>query len=577
MAVNLYNSTVQDGLFNILGGVFIAQNDINTARGNTLPNDLVRLLTWFNTIAPNPGLESTISNVGDSLSSFQSGSVSSQSTLQAFAKNFVVETVSLDRTQPDRTLKTALQYIITQMRATSQSINRSTLSLSVTAGSSNSGNGVILTSTKRGDGLVQENSLSETLTVAPTSASLTAGLQFTGPARASSALGQDWPLGSGTTATITAIDANSSSLLLNGGMETQATLPNVPDSWILSVGTPGTHCLMTVQSQQTVTISGTPTGGGYLLTYQDRDGKNQTTSLIAYNATAATVQTALRLLNGLSQVTVTSSGSTPNYTHTVVFTGAGGAVPLLVKTNLLSGGSSPNVAIAITVVGTPQVFAGGAAVKLASDGSTLTTLNQRLTNLSTSTAYAISLWACADFVPAAGVVTIDLVDGIGGTVLTDAQGTSNSITFNASALLSSYKHLKDLQSSECYFRTPATLPTNVYLRVRVSTAVTSGSSIFIDQVGLTAATALYTGGPMVAIFSGNTSFSTADTWTMIVTNNRAGTLREMLERNFSLSSLDLLFPTSASPTVPDSVLTAYTGQLNFVIATNSQYLPLLYG
>lgn len=573
MSVNLYNATINNGLFNILGGAFMVQGDVNFSRATTVPQDIVRLLTFFNTITPNTTLEPTLQNLTSSLPSYQSGGTSIQSTLQQFARSFAIAMVAQDKDQPDSTLSTALKYIIAQMKAQAQTLNKSTINCAVTPAVANSGNGVILTSTKRGDGLVQENCLSESLAVTSFNTSLTASLQFRGQAAASSPLGQDWPQGSGIAASISAVDANSSSLLTNGGMETQATLPNVPDSWTLSVGTPGTTCLMTVNAVQNVVVSGTPTSGGMVPNFTDQFGKKQSTALIAKGASGTTLQAALTALTGLSKVTVgTVTGTTPNFTYPITFTGVGGNLQLLTVTNLFNTGS---VAVNSVTAGTPQVFAGGSAVQFKSDGSTLTTLNQKLTTLSPATAYAVSLWACCDLVPSAGVITVDLVDGIGGTVLLDSQGVSNSITFNASALLTNFQHLSQLQTAECFFRTPAILPTSIYLRVRISTAVTNGSSVFIDNVGLTTPQTLYAGSPLIAVFAGNVAFSSADTWTLQITNDRKGLLRENLERNFSTSTLGLLFPTSSSPTVPDSVTVAYAGSLNFTLAANSQYIPLV--
>ena len=59
---------------------------------------------------------------------------------------------------------------------------------------------------------------------------------------------------------------------------------------------------------QSVTILGSPTGGTFTLTWN-----GQTTAAIAYNADAATVQAALRLLAGLELVTVSSTGTIPNF------------------------------------------------------------------------------------------------------------------------------------------------------------------------------------------------------------------------------------------------------------------------
>lgn len=80
-----------------------------------------------------------------------------------------------------------------------------------------------------------------------------------------------------------------------------------------------------VIAQQLISFSSVPTVGNYKLSY----GVN-TTGNIAYNATAADVQTALRLLAGLSTVTV--SGNTTSG-FTVVFTGVSGPATLLVVTN----------------------------------------------------------------------------------------------------------------------------------------------------------------------------------------------------------------------------------------------------
>lgn len=87
--------------------------------------------------------------------------------------------------------------------------------------------------------------------------------------------------------------------------------------------------------EQTFAISGTPTGGTYTLTYN-----GNTTAALAYNADAATVQAALRLLTGLSAVTVSSTGVSPDYTHTIVFVGVTGNPPQLTSDiTSLTGGS----------------------------------------------------------------------------------------------------------------------------------------------------------------------------------------------------------------------------------------------
>jgi hypothetical protein len=101
---------------------------------------------------------------------------------------------------------------------------------------------------------------------------------------------------------------------------------------------------------QTVTISGGPTGGSFTLTF---DGA--TTGAIAYNATAATVQTALEGLAtvGAGNVAVTG-GPGPGTPWTVTFTGALSVtdVPQMTADGTgLTGGTSPSVTVSTTTPG----------------------------------------------------------------------------------------------------------------------------------------------------------------------------------------------------------------------------------
>lgn len=91
---------------------------------------------------------------------------------------------------------------------------------------------------------------------------------------------------------------------------------------------------------QVVTITGTPTGGSFTLSYG-----GQTTGTIAYNAASSTVQTAVRALGGsLSAATVTGSAGGP-YTITI---GAGSPAssPFTADGSGLSGGTSPAAVVA---------------------------------------------------------------------------------------------------------------------------------------------------------------------------------------------------------------------------------------
>lgn len=101
---------------------------------------------------------------------------------------------------------------------------------------------------------------------------------------------------------------------------------------------------------QTVTITGTPTGGTFTLTFG-----GDTTAPIAFNATAAVVLAALVALESVGAGNVTTGGGTlPGTPVTVTFGGgfAGENVPQMTSDGaLLTGGTTPAVAVTTTTSG----------------------------------------------------------------------------------------------------------------------------------------------------------------------------------------------------------------------------------
>lgn len=126
-------------------------------------------------------------------------------------------------------------------------------------------------------------------------------------------------------------------------------------AWPYAAGVPGASGTNEVQ---TVTITGAPTGGTFTLTF---DG--QTTAAIAYDATAAAVQSALEALTSVGTGNVLCAGGPlPGAGVTVTFQdGLGGTnVALMTADDTgLTGGTSPAVAVTETTPG-----AAGAKVDL---------------------------------------------------------------------------------------------------------------------------------------------------------------------------------------------------------------------
>lgn len=100
---------------------------------------------------------------------------------------------------------------------------------------------------------------------------------------------------------------------------------------------------------QTLSITGTPTGGTFTLTYS-----GQTTTAIAYNASASTVQTALLALSNLDTGDVVcTGGSLPGTAIVMTFGGtlADTDVTAITASGSLTGGTTPVITIAETTKG----------------------------------------------------------------------------------------------------------------------------------------------------------------------------------------------------------------------------------
>ena len=546
-------------LFTRLGKCFFAQDTVNANRAPTtsgaFPKELNDYLIEFDNVSTD--LQAVIDGAAPAVAGGQNGLSPVTQWLQQSAQKLVIQMVKDDNPQADATLTTALKELIRQMTGSSESVDASTVGASASAGGSNNGNGVCVVTTKRGDGLVNENIIAETVTITCTSDQTEGQEVFTAKGQASvPSLSQDWPKGSGATASITAVNAASGSpnLISNGSFEDEDDRANFPDDWELLVGTIGTTLKITDPEVQTIVVSGPPTAGTYTITYTNPSSKVQTTIPLAYDAGQSAVQSALRSLVGLEDVEVVTTGSSPLYTHTIYFYGAdNGNLTQLTSTNSTTGGTYTH---ATTTTGSAYVFKGAKALQFVGDGSQLTSLAFKLTNLTALQQLAFNGWFMTDSAPAAGSMRVDLWDG--SAVINDQQGVANSLTIDPTALTGSYVAYNTV------FRLPRILPPIVYLRIRVSTAITNTKNVFVDHVALRETQALYAGGPELAIFSGSTASRfrkgsdqvAADYFSLAVTNNRAGLFQEHFDRNFDMKSKGLLLPsnTGGTETQADSLV-----------------------
>ncbi len=206
------------------------------------------------------------------------------------------------------------------------------------------------------------------------------------------------------------------------------------------------------------------------------------------------------------------------------------------------------------------IFSVGSAVKFVGDGSTKTALSQTFGSSAGTTAlltplrqYGVNLFVRRDgTAAAAGVLTVELVDG-SGNVVNDQGGTANSFTVDLTTLTTNYASYKGA------FRTPLVLPSVMKLRLRQSTALTNNRAVYVDKVSCGLQNQLYVSGPYASLHAGSIPSKSLDYGSLVITNGRgaAGTLNTMQALVYRLftevQSNELLLPSSPVPTINDAV------------------------
>lgn len=213
-----------------------------------------------------------------------------------------------------------------------------------------------------------------------------------------------------------------------------------------------------------------------------------------------------------------------------------------------------------TITRSATAYDGQYALGIVGNGSELTAIEQTFGSATGSNvpimtlplqSFIFGLWAKTTNTPAAGALRISLVDQ-NGTVLVDAQGAANSVTVSLTSLGTTYTFIGGL------FRTPAVLPTgtnpSVSLKVGLSTALSAGTTLLVDRISFCQPTLAYAGGPRFGIFSGNVGTILGDLWTATITNT-PGLFQQQLNRTLGTAGLGFKFPSSASPTISDALIT----------------------
>jgi hypothetical protein len=181
---------------------------------------------------------------------------------------------------------------------------------------------------------------------------------------------------------------------------------------------------------QTLSISGSPTGGSFTLAFGA-----QTTAAIPFNATAAQVQTALAVLSNIGAGNVACAGGPlPSTAVTVTFQGTLGFAAqavITVPANNLTGGTNPAPAIAHTATGSgvndvQTLSVGGAPAggtfALSFGGQTTTAISFNATAAQVQGALqALSSIGTGNVVCAAGPLPGNVTITFGGALAAHAQ------------------------------------------------------------------------------------------------------------------------------------------------------------
>lgn len=448
------------GLFTRVGLTGGILNSINTYRGSTIPPKVNNLQSQFDATDQN-----LIDLLYTNLLNWQNASTAYLRTQRALAQTVVTQMVNEAQPQSSLTsLPVCMSYLISQMQASGQTVQACHVATSSSQASFNNGNPVITLTTKRNDGLIQENSFNDLFSGFVTNDAQSGRailgretISFTSSYSITDFLNWQYPQGSGASLSVTTVDANQSqgsgrqNYLNNSNFELWSTL-NVPTAWHIGTGTAG--------------------------------------------------------------VTVFQSSA--------------------------------------------QFYDGTWSLRIAGSNTEQTSLNQQFSLAfvrgDTSTIMqpvdqvGFNLFAKVDVNPASGVLEIALVDE-NGSITQDEQGTSNVVTQSLTTWGSVWKPING------YFRTPRVMPSAIYLRLRMSTALSSGSNLFIDHAALAEPFQLYQGGPGVMVFSGNEQLIDGDTFTLTITNDFAGQFQRLFERLYSMRTMNLLLPSSNSPTISDGLIT----------------------
>lgn len=535
MAIEYFDGTNYDGLFDILGKYVHALDTLNTARGTTVPAEVLDAVQQYKLKTDATlDMDRAIAGLDVAEAQWVSGGSVLANALRTSAINFLVEVCRADSDNDIPGLTEALVYLIDAMTADEYYVDDNTISTPTAADGGNSSTDLSIAATYyNGDVYKQQNILAEVISLEFLESG-DSSLAAVGETAVSDALSDGWPAGSGI-ATSVRIETGASNLVANGGFETASDDDDtLPANWIF--GSDPTGIRLTVHTTQTVIISGTPTSGFYHLKYTHPvTGYVYSTVALNYDSSQADVQAALRALPDLGSVEVTTTGTGPNYTHTILFEGVAGQVSALSSLEYFDSGS---IAHAVTVTGDAGAVKGKGLYLPSTAGAHTIYIP---INPVRRALHGLHL----HYYQASGSATIaiSIVDGIGGSDIVGESGGGFAVSTNLSS--GGDNHLKS------WFACSGDTTLPIYLKITVTA---NSAALVLDDVMVVPTQVIYPGGPTIMAYRGRVDPAPGDKWTVTPANDRASLWQQAFDRLYDMRNKRLLLPTSGSTLVNDSLI-----------------------
>ncbi len=492
-------------LFNKLRPIKDAFISIDTYRGTTAKTELEAILSPLGTEL---GDADTGGMTFDTIDAWKQlrDDPGYKTELKALAETIIIETIDADAGLSEKTIEEALAELHSQMDGASETVEDTTANIVITPPDADAPE-LFYTDLAVLPNYLFTRPNPETITGKVSGSTLV----LKGQPEAPSNLSAQYPMGSGGELQLGVTKADDG--VVSGGLnEEDPARSSTPKGWLVQDGVIDTDIKLTTVEVQTVAISGSPTSGTYVLSFTNADGDELDTEPLPYDASGSQVQQELRKLDGLSAVTVSSAGSSPNYTHTVTFKGVGGDLALLaVKANTTGATITPAESTAgDTVVrsGRTLVFVG--------DGATQHHIRQRI-SLKASTNYVFRFFSAISNLAATGTMAVRVVDG-SGTILQSNAGSSWTINKSLSGYGTANTFEEDGSAN---FSTPTDLPDVLYLEIYFSTALSNTHTCYVEDI-LLAELQEFTPGLKFLLAENNRELQSDDEYTVAITKGDTG-------------------------------------------------------